>query len=251
MLTKRIIPCLDCRDGRVVKGVRFQNLRDAGSPVELARRYEEQGADELVVLDVAATVEGRQHQVATIQAIRREMSIPVTAGGGVRGDDDVAQLLESGADKVAINSAAVQNPALIDKLSRQFGAQCVVLAVDAARMDSGWQVVIRSGKTRMPLDVVSWCHEAAERGAGEILLTSWDHDGTRSGYALELLEAVCGAVSIPVIASGGANEPRHFLEALHARADAVLAASIFHSGEYSVADIKRYLRSNGVEVRLC
>jgi imidazoleglycerol phosphate synthase cyclase subunit len=251
MLTKRIIPCLDCRDGRVVKGVQFQDLRDAGSPVKLAQRYQAEGADELVVLDVAATVEGRNHQIETTEAIRRELSIPLTVGGGVRGADDVARLLASGADKVAINSAAVQHPELIEQLAAQFGAQCTVVAVDAAAQNTRWQVVIRSGRTPTKRDVVEWCREAAERGAGEILLTSWDRDGTKSGYALDLIQAVCNAVNIPVIASGGASEPRHLYEAFRAGADAVLAASIFHWREYSVSAVKDFLHQHGIEIRPC
>lgn len=251
MLTKRIIPCLDCRDGRVVKGVQFQDLRDAGSPVELAQRYQVEGADELVVLDVAATVEGRNHQVETIEAIRHELSIPLTAGGGVRGVDDVTRLLASGADKVAINSAAVLDPTLIEQLAEQFGAQCTVVAVDAAAQDTRWQVVIHSGKTPTNRDVIDWCREAAERGAGEILLTSWDRDGTKSGYALDLIRAVCDAVTIPVIASGGASEPRHLFEAFRAGADAVLAASIFHWREYSISEVKNFLLHQGIEIRPC
>ncbi len=250
MLTKRIIPCLDCRDGRVVKGVRFENLRDVGSPAEQAALYETQGADEIVVLDVSATVMGRANQVETVKTVREALSIPLTVGGGVRNVIDAARLLEFGADKVSINSAAVQDPELINGLARQFGSQCTVLAVDAAEVERGfWEVVIHSGTTRTGLDVVEWCRKGVDRGVGEILLTSLDRDGTRIGYCLELISAVSGAVTVPIIASGGANEPQHLLEAIQAGADAVLAASIFHSGELSVAEIKDFLAKQQVEVR--
>jgi len=250
MLTRRIIPCLDCRDGRVVKGVRFQNLRDAGSPVALAAAYEAQGADELVLLDVSATPEGRSHQVETVHAVRQALSIPLTAGCGVRGLDDAAALLEAGADKVGVNTAAVRDPALLTALADRFGCQCTVLAVDAAATDGGgWQVVVYSGSERTAIDALAWVTEGVQRGAGEILLTSWDRDGTRSGYDLPLLRAICGAVNVPVIASGGAASAEHMIEALQAGADAVLAASIFHDGEYSVGQLKDVLAGHGVEVR--
>lgn len=254
MLTRRIIPCLDVADGRVVKGVRFQGLRDAGCPVERARAYEQQGADELVFLDVSATVEGRNTHVETIRTIRKELSIPLTTGGGVRIADHAGRLLDAGADKVSVNTAAVDDPSLIDTIARRFGSQCTVLAIDAARRadrESGWEVVTHSGKNRTGIDVIEWARAAALRGAGEVLLTSWDRDGTRSGYDLELLAAVAGAVSVPVIASGGAATPDHLLEALVAGADAVLAASIFHDGDYTVAQLKSFLQSNRIEVRIC
>ena len=251
MLTRRVIPCLDVRDGRVVKGVRFQNLRDAGSPVELARLYQEQGADELVFLDVSATPEGRKTCVETVRAVRAGLGIPLTVGGGVRSAGDAAALLEAGADKVGVNTAAVLDPGLLDELSRRFGRQCTVLALDAASCGPGaWEVVIRSGRDRTGLDAVAWVVEAARRGAGEILLTSWDRDGTLGGYDTALLSAVCGAVTVPVIASGGAADPDHLVEALRAGADAVLAASIFHDGRYTVADVKARLAAAGMEVRL-
>ena len=250
MLTKRIIPCLDCRDGRVVKGVQFTNLRDVGSPAELASRYEHQGADEIILLDVVATVEGRANQADTVRAVRDVLSIPLTVGGGVRDAHDARRLLEHGADKVSINSAAVSRPELIDEMAREFGSQCTVLAVDAIGVsENHWEVVVQSGRVRSGHDVVAWCVEAVGRGVGEILLTSWDRDGTRSGYCLELIKAVSQRVSVPVIASGGANEPQHLWEALIAGADAVLAASIFHSGEYSVRQIKDYLQAKQIEVR--
>ncbi|MCP4246746.1 MAG: imidazole glycerol phosphate synthase subunit HisF [bacterium] len=250
MLTRRIIPCLDCRDGRVVKGVRFANLRDMGSPVACAAAYEAQGADEIVLLDVSATPEGRGHQVDTVRAVREALSIPLTTGGGVREIDQAAVLLEAGADKVAVNTAAVRNASLIDTLSARFGCQCIVLAVDAARTDEGgWQVVVHSGQERTGLDAVAWCRKGAQRGAGEVLLTSWDRDGTRRGYDLELLTAVATAVRVPVIASGGAAAPDHMLAALQAGADAVLAAGIFHEGQYTVGQVKEFLAQNGSEVR--
>lgn len=250
MLTKRIIPCLDCRDGRVVKGVRFQELRDVGSPAEQAALYAAQGADEIVLLDVVATIAGRENQAATVRAVRESLPIPLTVGGGIKSVTDAARLLESGADKVSVNTAAVQHPELIAELAGQFGRQCIVLAVDA--MQTGperWSVVTHSGKERTELEVAQWCRRGAELGAGEILLTSWDRDGTRSGYGLELLAHVRGAIGIPLIASGGANSPQHLLEALQVGADAVLAASIFHDGDYSVAAVKQYLAAAGMEMR--
>ncbi len=250
MLTRRVIPCLDCRDGRVVKGVRFSRLRDVGSPIECAEAYQTQGADEILLLDVSATPEGRDNQVETVRAVRETLSIPLTVGGGIRGVENARGLLEAGADKVAINTAAVHNAALIDELARHFGCQCIVLAVDAVRNGRGrWRVAIHSGQRHTELDAIAWCREGAQRGAGEILLTSWDRDGTRTGYDLKLLAAVTIAVTVPVIASGGAAAPEHMLAALHAGADAVLAASIFHEAEYTVKDVKNYLARNGIEVR--
>jgi len=250
MLCARIIPCLDIRDGRVVKGVRFQGLRDAGDPVELAAAYEAQGADELVLLDVSATSEGRRTALGTVAQVRARLSIPLTVGGGVRMIEDAAALLEAGADKVGVNTAAVLDPRLLTRIAGHFGRQCAVLALDAARRPhGGWEVVIRSGKKRTGRDAVAWAREAVERGAGEILLTSWDRDGTRSGYDLELLGAVSSAVRVPVIASGGADSSAHMVEALKAGADAVLAASIFHDGDCTVAIIKDELAAAGCEVR--
>jgi imidazole glycerol-phosphate synthase subunit HisF len=251
MLTVRVIPCLDVRDGRVVKGVKFQGLRDAGCPVELAAEYERQGADELVILDVSATPEGRANQVETVQKVRERLSIPLTVGGGVRKVEDAGRLLDAGADKVGVNTAAVERPEIITDIAERYGRQCTVVAVDAARTDEGgWEVVVYSGKRRPGIDAMAWIKEAVERGAGEILLTSWDRDGTRSGYDLELLEATARAVNVPIIASGGAAHPDHLLEALQAGADAVLAASIFHDGDYRVLDVKEILRRGGLEVRL-
>ncbi|MEQ8766774.1 MAG: imidazole glycerol phosphate synthase subunit HisF [Planctomycetota bacterium] len=245
----RIIPCLDVRDGRVVKGVKFQGLRDAGSPAELASEYERQGADEIVILDVAATPEGRGHQLGTVRAVRQVLSIPLTVGGGVRRVEDAAALLGAGADKVGVNTAAVTEPGLVSELSRRFGAQCTVVAIDARGNDNGWEVVVRSGKEGTGRNAVEWAKEVVGRGAGEILLTSWDRDGTRSGYELDLLAAVSSAVHVPVIASGGAATPEHLVEALNAGADAVLAASIFHDGDTTVGALKGELARAGIEVR--
>jgi imidazole glycerol-phosphate synthase subunit HisF len=249
MLTVRIIPCLDVRDGRVVKGVKFQGLRDAGCPVELSAAYEAQGGDEIVLLDVSATPEGRGTALETVARVRQRLSIPLTVGGGVRNVENARALLEAGADKVGVNTAAVTQPQLISEIAGTFGSQCCVLAIDAAATDNGFEVVIRSGKERTGLDAVEWARQAVDRGAGEILLTSWDRDGTRSGYDLTLLNAVSKAVSVPVIASGGAASPVHLFEALRAGADAVLAASIFHDGDYSVGQLKEYLSAQGMEVR--
>jgi imidazole glycerol-phosphate synthase subunit HisF len=261
MLKRRIIPCLDVNNGRVVKGVRFQNLRDAGSPVELAAHYQHQGADELVILDVSATREGRLAMLETIESVRRVLSIPLTVGGGVGSIDDAQRLLAAGADKVSINSAAVRNPELINAMSQRFGAQCTVVAIDAKLIDGpaknaengfkpSFQVLTRSGTNAELLDAVDWAVEVQSRGAGEILLTSFDKDGTRSGYDLPMLSAVTRACSIPVIASGGANSVAHMIEAFQHGAHAVLAASIFHDQNLTVADVKRELAAAGIQVRL-
>jgi imidazole glycerol-phosphate synthase subunit HisF len=249
MLTVRIIPCLDCRDGRVVKGVQFQGLRDAGAPAELAAAYEAQGADEIVLLDVSATPEGRANQTDTVREVREQLSIPLTVGGGVRVADDAARLLGAGADKVGANTAAVSNPQLIDDIAKRFGCQCTVIAIDAAWAEDHWEVVTLSGKNRTGIDAIEWAKEATKRGAGEILLTSWDRDGTRSGYDLNLLRAVSDAINVPVIASGGADSPEHMVDALNAGAHAVLAASIFHDGDFTVGKIKAALAACEIEVR--
>lgn len=250
MATRRIIPCLDVADGRVVKGVQFSNLRDAGCPVERAEAYQQQGADEIVILDVSATPEGRGHQVETVQAVREILSIPLTIGGGIRTLQDAAALLEAGADKVSINTAAVARPALLTEIAERFGRQCTVLAVDAAQTAPGrWEVVVRSGRERPGIDAIAWVQEAEARGAGEILLTSWDRDGTRKGYDLTQLAAFANATSLPIIASGGADTPQHMLEALNAGADAVLAASIFHDGDWTVHDLKQNLLQQGAYIR--
>ena len=249
MLAARVIPCLDVRDGRVVKGVRFSNLRDSGTPSLLAASYEEQGADEIVVLDVTATPEGRRTRHDTVGAVRAALSIPLTVGGGVGDAEDAGALLEAGADKVAVNTAAVRDPGVLDAMAKRYGSQCTILSIDAARVDGGWEVVVRSGTERTGRDPITWAREAVARGAGEILLTSWDRDGTKSGYDLDLVSAIAGAVGVPIIASGGAATAEHLLQALRAGADAVLAASIFHQAEVTVAEIKRYLGAAGVEVR--
>jgi len=247
---RRVIPCLDVDAGRVVKGIQFDGLRDVGDPVERAAAYAEQGADELVVLDVSATPEGRSHGIATVQAVRRVLKIPMTVGGGIRTLEDAGALLEAGADKVGVNTAAVENPNLLAQLASRFGRQCTVLALDAARRDGGWNVVVRSGRLRLDMDAITWAQEAVEAGAGEILLTSWDRDGTGAGYDLELLRGVSGAVRVPVIASGGASSAEDMAEALYAGADAVLAASILHDGVTNVGSLKRRLAALNVEVRL-
>ena len=249
MLTARVIPCLDVKDGRVVKGVRFENLRDAGSPAESAARYEAEGADEIVILDVAATNEARGARLETVRAVRERLALPLAVGGGVRSVAAAGELLDAGADKVAVNTAAVERPELVSEIATRLGAQCAVVAIDARRGSRGFEVVVRSATRATALDAVEWAKEAARRGAGEILLTSVDRDGTREGYDLELIAAVARAVSVPVIASGGAAEPRHLLEALRAGADAVLAASMFHDRAFSVGETKRALAAGGILVR--
>ncbi len=257
MLKSRIIPCLDVNDGRVVKGVKFQNLRDAGCPVELSRHYQQQGADELVVLDVSATRQARLAMLDTIEKIRMQISIPLTVGGGVGSVEDAGRLLGAGADKVSVNSAAVRDPELIRRLSSRFGAQCTVIAIDAKQNPQvsetdakTWRVLTRSGTQSETLDAVRWARQAQELGAGEILLTSFDRDGTRSGYDLDLLRVVTAASSLPVIASGGANSVAHMVEAFENDAHAVLAASIFHEGDTTVEKVKKQLAAAGVNVRI-
>jgi len=252
MLMRRIIPCLDVHGDRVVKGVRFSNLRDAGDPVELSALYESDGADEIVVLDVSATPEQRATAVETVRSIRRALRIPLLVGGGVRAVDDATRLLDAGADKVAVNTAAVRRPVLLHELTARFGRQCLVLSIDAARRsdDSGWEVVVQSGAERTGIDAVEWArHCTAADAAGEILLTSWDRDGTQDGYDLDLLRAVCGATDVPVIASGGASTARHMLDALRCGATAVLAASIFHNGSTDIRSVKQFLKQQRMEVR--
>jgi imidazoleglycerol phosphate synthase cyclase subunit len=248
-LASRVIPCLDIKDGRVVKGVKFQGLRDAGDPVECARLYESQGADEIVLLDVSATPEGRGHALDTVRAVRAVLSMPLSVGGGVRTSDDAGRLLEAGADKVGINTAAVSRPALVGEIAVRFGTQCTVLAVDAAATGDGWEVVVESGRKRTGLDVVEWCRKAVATGAGEILLTSWDRDGTRSGYDLDLIAAVSSSVTVPVIASGGADHPEHLVEAIRAGASAALIASILHDGDTTVGALKQAMTRGGIVVR--
>jgi imidazoleglycerol phosphate synthase cyclase subunit len=250
MLMPRVIPCLDVANGRVVKGIKFQGLRDSGDPVELAAAYAEQGADELVVLDVAATPENRGNHLEVVRAVRRVLPLPLTVGGGVRAERDAEALLTAGADKVGVNTAAVKRPELLSELARLFGCQCTVLALDAARCGDGWEVVVLSGRERTGDDAVEWARRATDLGAGEILLTSWDRDGTGEGYDLELIAAVRNAVTVPIIASGGASGPEHMADALDAGADAVLCASILHDGVTTVPELKRDLAKLGVEVRM-
>ncbi|MEQ1569891.1 MAG: imidazole glycerol phosphate synthase subunit HisH [Myxococcota bacterium] len=246
---RRVVPCLDVDAGRVVKGVRFAGLRDAGDPVERARAYVDQGADELVMLDVSATPDGRRTSIATVAALREVLPIPLTVGGGVRGVDDASRLLAAGADKVAVNSAAVDDPSLLAALADRFGRQCVVLALDAARRPGGWEVVVRSGKVRTGHDAVAWASRATGLGAGEVLLTSWDRDGTGDGYDLPLITAVAGETDVPIVASGGAAHSGHLAEAFGAGADAALVASIVHDGRATVGSLKAELLARGVEVR--
>jgi cyclase len=249
-LARRVIPCLDVAAGRVVKGVRFENLRDQGDPAESALRYALQGADEIVFLDISAAPEERDTDVDWVRRTASQVFIPLTVGGGVRSAADATRLLRSGADKVGINSAAVERPELLAELAHRFGSQCVVLSVDARRSASSWEVVTRGGRVGTGLDALAWIREGVERGAGEILLTSIDRDGTQGGYDLELIGQVSDAVPVPVIASGGAGEPAHLVAALAAGAAAVLAASIFHQGTYTVGDVKRAIAAAGFPVRM-
>ncbi len=251
MVAKRIIVCLDVQGGRVVKGVNFANLRDAGDPVELAARYEDEGADELVFLDISATPEEREPLYRVVRDVASTLSIPLTVGGGVRSLREFGRLLDSGADKVSINTAAVRNPELVGLAASEYGSQAVVVAVDAKRESGGYRVYVSSARVPTGLDAVEWSRRAAELGAGEILLTSIDRDGTRMGYDLELTRRVVEAAGVPVIASGGAGRPEHFLQAFTAAgADAALAAGVFHYGVLSVREVKMFLASRGVEVRL-
>lgn len=252
-LAKRIIPCLDVTRGRVVKGVNFVQLRDAGDPVEIARRYDEQGADELTFLDITATSDGRDLILHIIEAVASQVFIPLTVGGGVREVADVQRLLNAGADKVSVNSSAVQNPALVQEASGRYGSQCIVVAIDAKKKaaGAGWEVFTHGGRQATGLDVVEWARKMQHMGAGELLLTSMDRDGTKSGFDLELTRAVAGAVDVPVIASGGVGTLDHFAAGiLEGKADAVLAASVFHYGELSVRQVKEYMATRGIEVRL-
>ncbi|APF18738.1 imidazole glycerol phosphate synthase subunit HisF [Caldithrix abyssi] len=251
MLTKRIIPCLDVKDGQTVKGVNFVQLRQAGDPVELGKAYAEQGADELVYLDITATVEGRRTFVELVKKVALNLNIPFTVGGGIKSEDDVRLLLDAGADKVSINSAAVRDPDLIERLALAFGSQCVVLAIDARKVGSGWLVYVDGGRTPTKLDAVQWAKEGVQRGAGEILLTSMDHDGTKNGFAVELTRTISEAVAVPVIASGGAGKKEHFVEIFQqGKADAALAASIFHFGEIPIPELKQFLKKQNIAVRL-
>jgi len=251
MLAKRIIPCLDIKDGRVVKGVNFINLRDAGDPVEQARIYDEQGADELVFLDISATYEGRKTTLDLVGRVAETVFMPLTVGGGIQEVEDMRNLLLAGADKVSVNSAAVKRPELLSEGAARFGAQCIVLAIDARRTESSWQVYVNGGRVPTGMDAVEWALRGVELGAGEILMTSMDADGTLAGYDLELTRKIAEAVSVPVIASGGAGTTSHFAEVLtEGKADAALAASLFHDGKLKIPDLKRDLQKWDVPVRI-
>lgn len=251
MLAKRIIPCLDVHEGRVVKGTNFVNLKDAGDPVELAALYDREGADELVFLDISASAEGRETMIDVVRRTAEQVFIPFTIGGGLRTIEDIRRMLRAGADKVSLNTSAVQNPILIQEGAHAFGSQCIVVAIDARQTSSGaWEVYIHGGRTPTGKDVLQWAEEVERLGAGEILLTSMDRDGTKNGYDLELTRAVSRGVSLPVIASGGVGNLDHLAEGLTTgEADAVLAASIFHYREYSIAEAKRYLEEHSIPVR--
>ena len=257
-LAKRIIPCLDVDAGRVVKGVRFVDIRDAGDPVEIARRYDDEGADELTFLDITASHEQRETMVHVVEQVAGEVFIPLTVGGGIREPADIRRMLNAGADKVAINTAAVNNPEFVRQAAERFGSQCIVVAIDAKQVDDGavsgqprWEIFTHGGRKPTGLDAVQWARKMVEYGAGEILLTSMDRDGTRNGFDLALTRAVCEAVDVPVIASGGVGNLEHLAEGIiEGGADAVLAASIFHFGEYSIAEAKRHMAGRGIEVRL-
>jgi len=250
MLAKRIIPCLDIKDGRVVKGVNFVNLRDAGDPVEQARLYDEQGADELVFLDISATHEGRKTTLELVSRVAETVFMPLAVGGGIREVDDMRNLLLAGADKVSVNSAAVRRPELLSEGAMRFGAQCIVLAIDARRTDSSWEVYVNGGRMPTGIDAVEWAVRGVELGAGEILLTSMDSDGTLAGYDLSLTRRIAESVSVPVIASGGAGLPSHFADVLtEGKADAAIAASLFHDGKLKIPELKRELQNLNIPVR--
>lgn len=251
MLAKRIIPCLDVKDGETVKGTHFVNLRQAGDPVELGKEYSRQGADELVYLDITATSDGRKTFTDLVTRVAREINIPFTVGGGIESIADVERLLYAGADKISINSAAIRHPELIDEIAKRFGSQVCVCAIDARNDADGWHCYIKGGRERTPLRLMDWAREVADRGGGEILFTSMDHDGVKQGFANEALAQLSSEVSIPVIASGGAGKKEHFRDAFTlGKADAALAASVFHFGEITIPDLKQYLRSEGINVRV-
>lgn len=251
MLTKRIIPCLDIKNGRTVKGVNFVDIRDAGDPVELAAAYAEQGADELCFLDITATVENRDTLMDMVRRVAGEINIPFTVGGGIRSKEDVSRLLNAGADKISINSAAVRNPGLVDELALEFGSQCVVVAIDTNEHEDDWYVYTHGGRKPTELKTKAWAREVTDRGAGEILLTSMTSDGTKAGFSLEITAALSGSLPIPVIASGGAGTAAHFAEAFtEGKADAALAASVFHFGEIPIPELKQYLRAQGITIRI-
>lgn len=251
MLTKRIIPCLDIKNGRTVKGVNFINLIDAGDPVVLAKQYAEIGADELVFLDISATLEGRKTMLEMVLKVAAQVNIPFTVGGGISTVEDVDALLHCGADKVSINSSAIKNPALINELAQKFGSQCVVVAIDAKQINNKWMVHLAGGTIPTQLELFEWAKEVENRGAGEILFTSMDHDGTKAGFANEALAKLSTLVNIPIIASGGAGSVQHFIDTfIKGKSDAALAASVFHFGEIKIIDLKKELRNNTIEVRL-
>lgn len=251
MLTKRIIPCLDIKNGRTVKGVNFVDLRDAGDPVELAKQYAEVGADELVFLDISATLEGRKTMREMVLKVAEQVNIPFTVGGGISSIEDVDILLKSGADKISINSSAVKRPELVNELSQKFGSQCVVVAIDAKQFDGQWFVHLAGGTIPTELDLFEWAKEVEERGAGEILFTSMNHDGTKAGFANEALAKLSDLINIPIIASGGAGTVEHFVDTFKkGKSDAALAASVFHFGEIPIPELKKELKKNQIEVRL-
>ncbi len=250
MLAKRIIPCLDVKDGRVVKGTKFENLRDAGDPVEVAKVYERELADELVFLDITASLDKRKTVVELVRKVAERVFMPFTVGGGIRSLEDIREILKAGADKVSINTSAVENPRLVYESAKRFGSQCIVVAIDAKRVGKTWKVFTHSGKKESSWEALSWAKEVENLGAGEILLTSIDKDGTKEGYDLELIGEVSSRVNIPVIASGGAGRMEHFLEAFKVGADACLGASVFHFKEISIIKLKEFLRERGIPVRL-
>lgn len=251
MLTKRIIPCLDVKDGKTVKGINFENIKSVGDPVELGKRYTEMGADELVFLDITATNEKRKTLTELVSRIAAEINIPFTVGGGISSVEDVSLLLNCGADKISVNTAAVRNPQLIRELADEFGSQCIVLAIDTKLVDGEWFVFLNGGRVATDIKTVDWAKEAVGLGAGEILLTSMNHDGTKDGFALDITRAVSEAVNVPVIASGGAGNMEHFVDAFTlGKADAALAASIFHYGEVSIPELKKFLQEKGIAVRI-
>lgn len=250
MLKKRIIPCLDIKDGRTVKGINFVDLKDAGDPVELSKEYILQGADELVFLDITATVEKRKTLAKLVEKIAHEINIPFTVGGGINTIEDVATIINSGADKISINSSAVKRPGFISEISKEFGSQCVVVAIDIKIQDAEWMVFVNGGRTATTLKAIDWARQAEQLGAGEILFTSMNNDGTKNGFALDITHKVCNAVNIPVIASGGAGNKEHFKEIFQqTNASAALAASIFHFGEISIRDLKQYLVTQNIQIR--
>jgi cyclase len=249
-LIKRIIPCLDVKDGRVVKGINFKDLRDSGDPVELAKFYDNEGADELVFLDISATLEERQTMLKTLSSIAETINIPFSVGGGIKSLDEMIQIIKAGAEKVSINTAAVNNPSIINKGAQKLGSQSIIVAIDAKRTDTNWEVYIKSGTEPTGLDVLDWTKEVVKRGAGEILLTSIDKDGTKTGYDLDLIKILSKEINVPIIASGGAGDYFHFFQAINAGAEAVLAASLFHDRIMSIKDLKEYLKKRDIKVRI-